>query len=625
MSRAVPVLPENIPRAHVPGTGTEREPYRPGAAGRAGAAILLVDDIPDNLVALGEVVAPLAARHDLRVLTATRADEALRYALTEGDQLAVLVLDVLMPGTDGPELARLIRARRRTEHVPVIFVTALDADRRRLTEAYQSGAVDYLTKPLDPDLIRAKVAAFVELHRRRADARARERRRFADEARALSAQARAESAVTRARLAAVLDSLPDAVSAFDDEWRFLYTNPTAAALLLAAGHDPDAVLGQILWDVAPDLRGTRFETEFRRAQADGRVVAFDAHYASTDQWLENRAVPGPDGTLTVFSRDVTAQRQAEVALRESEARLAGLLVEAAAARAEAEVARGAAEEARAVAERARSAAEEASQAKSRFLANMSHELRTPLNAIVGHVALVEDGIYGLVTDGQRSALGRVRRAQRHLLTLINDVLDLAKLEARHVEYVLTPVRLADVLGDAAAMLEPQAAEQRLTFAVLPPERDLLVWADREKLRQVVLNLLSNAVKFTPAGGQIVVDVATPDDAREVVQLRVRDTGIGIAADQLERVFRPFVQIDGGKSTYTRVSKGTGLGLTISRDLARGMGGELVAESTPGAGSTFTVVLRRAILATGERTERRSRDERRADGERRSGEERRSDP
>ena len=620
----MPVLPEKVPRAHALSTGTDREPHRPDRGASGSAAILLVDDLRDNLVALGEVVAPLAAQHDLRVLTAMRADEALRHALAEGDQLAVILLDVMMPGTDGPALARLIRARRRTEHVPIIFVTALDAERRRLTEAYQSGAVDYLTKPLDPDLIRAKVTAFVELHRRRADARARERRRFADEARAVSAQALAESAVTRARLAPVLDSLPDAVSAFDDAWRFLYTNPTAAALLLAAGHDPDAVLGRVLWDVAPDLRGTRFEAEFRRAQAEERVVAFDAHYAAIGQWLENRAVPGPDGTITVFSRDVTAQRQADVALRESEARLSGLLVEAAVARAEAEVARGAAEEARAVAEHARAAAEEASQAKSRFLANMSHELRTPLNAIVGHVALVEDGIYGPVTDGQRSALARVRRAQRHLLTLINDVLDLAKLEAGHVEYVLTPVRLADVLGDAATMMEPQAAEQRLTFSVLLPERDLLVWADREKLRQIVLNLVSNAVKFTPAGGQIVMDVVTPGDALEVMHLRVRDTGIGIAADQMKRVFHPFVQVDGGGSPYARVSQGTGLGLAISRDLARGMGGDLVAESTLGAGSTFTVVLRRAILATGERTERRSRDERREERERRSGADRRTD-
>ena len=605
VSRVVAILQRSTP--HVP------EPLRPAlrldelegedTSARLGAAILLVDDLPENLVALAAVLAPLAEQHRLRIVSAQTAEEALRHALVEGDRLAVMLLDVVMPGTDGPALARLIRERRRTEHVPVIFMTALDVDRRRLTEAYQSGAVDYLTKPLDAELLRAKVTAFVELHRGQAEARASDRRRFAD-------LARARSAATLARLALVLDSLPDAVTTYDGDWRVVYVNPAAAALLTRAGRDMQAVLGQRVWDLVPELRGTRTELELRCARAEGRVAMFEQRLASLDQWLEHRAVPGPDGTLTVFTRDVSAQRLADAQLRESEVRLAGLLAEAAAARSDAEA--------------ARAVAEAANEAKSQFLANMSHELRTPLNAIVGHVALVEEEIYGPVTGEQRAALGRVRRAQQHLLALIHQVLDFAKLEAGHVEYVLTPVRLADALGDMTGMLQPEAVVKGLTYDVRLPGPDLLVWADREKLRQVMLNLLGNAVKFTPAGGHITLDVESPAAEPTMVHVHVHDTGVGIAAEHLERIFEPFVQVHGGTTRYARSTAGTGLGLAISRDLACGMNGDLLVESIPGTGSTFTLVLRRAVLSSGELTDRRHGDTRRTTGERRAGVDRRGD-
>ena len=152
-------------------------------------------------------------------------------------------------------------------------------------------------------------------------------------------------------------------------------------------------------------------------------------------------------------------------------------------------------------------------------------------------------------------------------------------------------------------------------AQLPPD-DLLVWADLEKLRQVVLNLLSNAVKFTPAGGRVSIDAVVPADAPDTVHLCVRDTGVGIPATHLGRVFDPFVQVRDARTRYTRVTEGTGLGLAISRDLARGMGGDLVAESTLGSGSAFTVVLRRTELPSGEVTDRRSRNDRRTREDRR---------
>ena len=246
----------------------------------------------------------------------------------------------------------------------------------------------------------------------------------------------------------------------------------------------------------------------------------------------------------------------------------------------------------AAAEAARREAELANRAKSDFLASMSHELRTPLNAIGGHAQLLGLGIHGPLTDAQRGALDRIERAQRHLLGVITDLLNFAKLESGTLEYEMRAVPLQLVLADALPMMEPLAAARGLT--VRPPDEGrvatVVVQADREKLAQVLLNLLSNAVKFTPEGGSIDVEVEAREDA---VEVRVRDTGTGIPADRLEAIFDPFVQLPRDGRGHARRIEGTGLGLSISRALARAMGGELVAASTPGQGSVFTLTLRPA--------------------------------
>ena len=243
-------------------------------------------------------------------------------------------------------------------------------------------------------------------------------------------------------------------------------------------------------------------------------------------------------------------------------------------------------EARSEAERARAAAEDANRVKGEFLAVMSHELRTPLNAIGGYAELIELGIRGPVTEAQRDDLRRIQQSQRHLLGLINEVLNYARVESGALTYDVEDVALPGVLAVAESMIRPQVHAKGLTLTVAPPECDVVARADREKLQQVLLNLLSNAVKFTPSGGSIELSCG---EAEERVAVRVRDTGIGIAPEKLESVFEPFVQI--GRALNTP-AEGAGLGLAISRDLARGMGGDLVAESRPGAGSTFTVLLPR---------------------------------
>jgi signal transduction histidine kinase len=217
---------------------------------------------------------------------------------------------------------------------------------------------------------------------------------------------------------------------------------------------------------------------------------------------------------------------------------------------------------------------------------VSHELRTPLNAISGYAELLSMGLRGPTTPEQQEDLGRIMRSQRHLLSVINDILNFARLEAGHVEYHIATIPVSDLLGDLESLIRPQLVAKQLEFDCEPVSNDLRTRADTEKVRQVLLNLLANAVKFTPPGGRVRVE-CTHDAAR--VYIRVTDTGIGIPLDRRGAVFEPFVQLH---RTLAQPAEGTGLGLAISRDLARGMGGELTVESEPGLGSVFTLALAR---------------------------------
>ena len=251
-------------------------------------------------------------------------------------------------------------------------------------------------------------------------------------------------------------------------------------------------------------------------------------------------------------------------------------------------------------QRARRAAEAAEHAKAEFLATMSHELRTPLNAIGGYVELLDLGLRGPVTPAQRLDLARIQQSQQHLLGLINQILDLAKDDAGALRVDRAAVRTGDTVDAALALVRPQAVSKALELGdACGGSANAGYMGDELRVRQILVNLLGNAVKFTSAGGRISVDCAITEappreallsDGAPYVGLRVADTGLGIPADQMGRIFEPFTQVEGGSTAYTRPAGGTGLGLAISRRLARLMSGDLTVESRPGEGSTFTLWL-----------------------------------
>ena len=400
-------------------------------------SILLVDDRPENLLALEAILDPLGQV----LVRAGSGPEALRQVLAL--DFAVMLLDVQMPGMNGFEVAEIIKSRERSRTIPIIFLSAISKEDAYVFKGYSMGAVDYVFKPFNTDVLRSKVAVFVELF----------------------------------------------------------------------------VKQRELQNQGELLR----ESQKRELELEHRTSLLEAEARSAAK-------------LSQMNEEL---HRRQVAL------------------------------------------EQAMGARNRFYASMSHELRTPINAVIGYSTIMLDNIYGPLNVKQKEGLQRTLKAARHLLELVNDVLDLSKIEAGKIELSLQPVMFPSLIEDLFVTVRPLADEYGSTLSLDTEGEHFNIVSDPRRVRQILLNLLSNAIKFGE-GKPIRVLCKQSEDGS--AQIEVIDQGLGIEQDDIARIFEEFVQVSESKQP------GTGLGLPISRRLAQLLDGSLTVRSVPGEGSAFSLTL-----------------------------------
>ena len=516
--------------------------------------ILIVDDEPGNLVVLETVLDDPG----YRLVRAHSADQAL-LALVE-QEFALLILDIRLPGMSGIELAQMIKQRKKTASVPIIFLTAYFDKDQHVLEGYGTGAVDFLNKPVNPAVLRSKVSVFADLHRknRALTLEVLERRRVAEQLRELNDTL--ERRVTErtealrqadSKLKAMMNSITDGLLMLDGDWRFTYCNDQGARLL---GMRPDHIFGARIWELLPHTQGTQFETGLRRAAETLQTVSFEEFYpAPLDKWFQCHCYPSDDG-LSVYFHDITDRREVEV-------RREQLLGAEQAARGE---------------------VERVARATDHFLASLSHELRTPLAAIVGWAKVLEQPDIDAQT--RQRGVGAITRNARAQSRLVDDLLEMSRIVSGKLRMNVEPVDLNAIAAAAADTARPgfQAKGLLLELQLTSGPSPQIV-GDPQRLYQILSNLLTNALKFTPEGG--VVTIATRVDASQA-ELTVSDSGVGIAAEFLPYLFDRFSQADGSAA---RVHGGLGLGLSIVRNLMELHAGTVTASSAgKDYGTTFTL-------------------------------------
>ena len=539
--------------------------------------ILMVDDRPENLLALEAILEPLGQT----LVRAHSGDEALRLLLSH--DFAMILLDVQMPGIDGFETARLVKSRERTKYIPIIFLTAISKDEAYVFEGYSVGAVDYMTKPFQPDILRSKVSVFVDLYQKQQQLATQADVIRESEKRDLELRHMREIYESEARFSEIVGSAMDAIIVFDANGVISLINAAAERMFRAKADSatgvnvekffPDALSLDMLDSLcasvgepateegnAPDGVAPEHVLSLSGVRESGERFPIEA----TASCLDVRG----QKSYTLIVRDISERRRNEEALKAQAESLATAMTDLKTLNDE-------------LGSR-QAELERAMAARSRFYASMSHELRTPINAVLGYSTLLLENIYGPLNEKQAEGITRTHKAAKHLLELVNDVLDLSKIEAGKIDLRLQPVQFPQLIEDLFVTVRPLADQYGSALGLRHEGDPMKVVSDPRRLRQILLNLLSNAIKF---GRGKPIHVTSRSTAEGGIVLEVCDEGEGIAAADLEKIFDEFVQL--GKSQLT---EGTGLGLPISRRLAELLHGTLEVESELGVGSTFRLTL-----------------------------------
>jgi PAS domain S-box-containing protein len=536
--------------------------------------ILIVDDEPKNLTVLQAVL----DTPGYRLVRAESADQALLALVAE--EFALLILDIQMPGMNGFELAKMIKERKKTAQVPIIFLTAFYNQDQDMLEGYGTGAVDYLHKPVNSAVLRSKVAVFAELHRKTREhevanhallEEVTERRRAQEQLRELNetleqrvterteALLRTSAALNESleRYRSLFNGSLDAIMSLGTDGHFVTANP---AMLRLTGRTLDELKTIKLVDLCPsdqrEIVEQAFQTFCHQAMTlDTAILTTSGEQRDLFMSGAPMMAAGKHSGVSCIARDVTERKRAEAEVKQALA-----------------------------------VAEKASLAKSDFLSSMSHELRTPLNAILGFAQLLAAASSPPPTDTQAERLGQIIKAGWYLLELINEILDLVTIEAGKLSLSHEPISMAEVLLECQTMIEPQAQKQGIHINFCSFDDTGFANADRTRVKQALLNLLSNAIKYNRENGTVDVKcTSTP----EHIRITIKDSGVGLSAEKMAQLFQAFNRLgqEGGSQ------QGTGIGLVVTKQLVELMGGTIGVESTVGVGSEFWIELNRAVTPT----------------------------
>ena len=521
--------------------------------------ILVVDDRPEGIVTLEAVL----TNPEYNLVVANSGREALSHVLNQ--EFAVILMDVQMPEMDGFETATLIKQREKSKNIPIIFLTAINKTDQYVSRGYELGGVDYIFKPFDSYILKSKVAVFVELHKKN--------NLLLEQAEALRIMERRERMRTlnelemegRRRYQNLADAIPQIVFRANQVGSLEYVNQfwykyTARSLADSIGHGwrttvhpKDLPEVERKWNEAQVNRsGFECECRFRQAQS------------GEFRWHLLRVIPEFDASAELACWIGIATDMHDQKLIQQELMLAKKM------------------------------AETANETKSRFLANMSHEIRTPLGAILGFSELLAEPE---MNDKERKeSIAVIRRNGEHLSKIIDEILDLSKVEAGKLDMQLTDVSVLDLLHGVKTFMSMPAKEKGLNLKFdVKGKIPAKILTSPSRLQQILMNVIGNGIKFSTEGDLKVTVSHVPQGAGtpSLLHFSVKDSGPGLTNNQIENLFQPFTQVD---TSMTRKHGGTGLGLALSRKLARALGGNIIVEeSAPGDGCDFQITVETGTL------------------------------
>ncbi|WP_373232616.1 response regulator [Cohnella sp.] len=523
-------------------------------------SLLIVDDHIENLLVLEATL----AGEDYRLVRAESGEAALRHVLRE--DFAVIVLDVQMPGMDGFETARLIKAREKTRDTPILFISATNREAMDQFEGYSAGAIDYLVKPITAAILKAKIAGFVRiyLNNRQLEAHRNLLHKQKSELEAVNSEllrVTYDLSTEEAKSRMIFDTSIDGMFTFNGQGIILSVNPAMERLF---GFHSEDIIGNSAEILLPNLMEMRREALVIQDKSEHEVryltglvsemiairrsgVAFEAEIQLGESIINQQRL------FACTVRDITERKGTLRQLTE-----------------------------------AKNAAERASQAKSEFLAVMSHEIRTPMNGLIGMSELL---LESSLSEEQTAFPQAIRDNADRLLTIMNDILEFTQLESGKIELDDQPFSVREMVTQAMSMFQEEVGYKSLdytsTIDISVPE---YVIGDPLRYRQVLVRLIGNAVKFTEQGCiEISVKAShkKENDEKIILETAVKDTGIGVPEEKRELLFLPFSQLD---SSMTRKFGGMGMGLAVSQALAKAMGGEIRLAEHEGLGAHFVCVI-----------------------------------